>query len=117
MIEAILWDLDGVLVDTARFHYRAWCQLLSEVGRTLSEEEFRRAFGLRNDLILRGLLGETPDEEVERLSERKEALFRQHAAGGVSPLPGAIELVRRAREGGRRMALVTSTPRATSTLC
>ena len=112
MIEAILWDLDGVLVDTAGLHYRAWRQLLSELGRSLSEEEFRRTFGLRNDLILRDMLGETSDEEVERLSERKEALFRQHAAGGVSPLPGAIDLVRRAREGGRRMALVTSTPRA-----
>lgn len=112
MIEAILWDLDGVLVDTAGLHYQAWHQLLSELGRSLSEEEFRRTFGLRNDLILREMLGEASDEEVERLSERKEALFRQHAAGRVSPLPGAVELVRRAQDEGRRMALVTSTPRA-----
>ena len=112
MIEAILWDLDGVLVDTACFHYQAWRQLLSELGLTLSEEEFRRTFGLRNDLIFRGLLGEVPEEEMDRLSERKEALFRQFAAGRVSPLPGAVELVRRARERGLRMALVTSTPRA-----
>ena len=112
MIEAILWDLDGVLVDTACFHYQAWRQLLSELGLTLSEEEFRRTFGLRNDLIFRGLLGEVPEEEMDRLSERKETLFRQFAAGRVSPLPGAVELVRRARERGLRMALVTSTPRA-----
>jgi len=112
MIEAVLWDLDGVLVDTARFHYQAWRQLLSELGRTLGEEEFRRSFGLRNDLILRGLLGEVPLEEVERLSERKEALFRQHAAGRVTLLPGAAELLRHVRHGGRRAALVTSTPRA-----
>jgi beta-phosphoglucomutase len=110
MIEAVLWDLDGVLVDTARFHYQAWRQLLSELGRSLSEEEFRRTFGLRNDLILRDMLGEVSPEEVRRLSERKEALFRQHAAGSVTPLPGAVELVRRARDEGRRTALVTSTP-------
>jgi beta-phosphoglucomutase family hydrolase len=112
MIEAILWDLDGVLVDTAQLHYQAWRQLLSELGRSLSEEDFRHTFGLRNDLILRELLGEAPDEEVERLSLRKEALFRQQAVGRVSALPGAIELVRRARDAGRRQALVTSTPRA-----
>jgi len=111
MIEAVLWDLDGVLVDTARFHYQAWCQLLSELGRSLSEEEFSRTFGLRNDLILRDLLGEVSAEEVKRLSERKEALFRQHAAGQVTLLPGAAELARRGRGGGRRTALVTSTPR------
>jgi beta-phosphoglucomutase family hydrolase len=112
VIEAVLWDLDGVLVDTGRFHYQAWRQLLSELGRSLSEEEFSRTFGLRNDLILRDMLGEVSAEEVTRLSERKEALFRDHAAGRVTPLPGAIELVRRARDEGRRMALVTSTPRA-----
>ena len=112
MIEAVLWDLDGVLVDTARLHYQAWHQLLSELGRSLSEEEFRRTFGLRNDLILRDILGEVSAEEVKRLSERKEALFRQHAAGRVTPLPGAVELAQRSRDGGRRMALVTSTPRA-----
>jgi beta-phosphoglucomutase family hydrolase len=112
MIEAVLWDLDGVLVDTARFHYEAWRQLLGELGRSLSEEEFRHTFGLRNDLILRDMLGKVPAEEVERLSERKESFFRRHAAGRVTPLPGAVELVRRARDGGRRMALVTSTPRA-----
>jgi len=112
MIEAVLWDLDGVLVDTARFHYQAWRQLLGELGRMLSEDEFRRSFGLRNDLILRDLLGEVPPEEVERLSERKEALFRKHAAGRVTLLAGAAELMRGAQDGGRRAALVTSTPRA-----
>jgi len=112
MIEAVLWDLDGVLVDTALLHYQAWCQFLNELGRSLSEEEFRRTFGLRNDLILRDMLGEVSTEEVRRLSERKEALFRQHAAGRVTPLPGAVELVRRSRDGGRRTALVTSSPRA-----
>lgn len=112
MIEAVLWDLDGVLVDTARLHYEAWRQLLSEFGRSLSEDEFRRTFGLRNDLILRDILGELTDEQVESLSERKEALFRQCAAGRVTPLPGALALVRHVRDTGRRVALVTSTPRA-----
>jgi beta-phosphoglucomutase family hydrolase len=112
MIEAVLWDLDGVLVDTAQFHFQAWRQLLGELGRSLSEEEFGRTFGLRNDLVLRDLLGHVPAEEVQGLSERKEALFREHAAGRVVALPGAVQLVRRSRESGRRNALVTSTPRA-----
>jgi len=112
MIEAVLWDLDGVLVDTARFHYEAWQQLFDELGRSFGEEDFRRTFGLRNDLIFREELPDTSAEEMERLSDHKEALFRRFAAGGVSPLPGALELARRAQAAGRRMALVTSTPRA-----
>lgn len=112
MIEAVLWDLDGVLVDTARFHYQAWRQLFDDLGRSFSEEDFRRTFGLRNDLIFRQELPGTPAEEVEDLSERKEALFRRFAAGSITPLPGALELVRYALARGRRLALVTSTPRA-----
>jgi beta-phosphoglucomutase family hydrolase len=112
VIEAVLWDLDGVLVDTARFHFQAWRQLFDELGRSFGEDEFRRTFGLRNDLIFRAELPDTSAEEMERLSEHKEALFRRFAAGTVTPLPGALELVLRAGEGGRRMALVTSTPRA-----
>jgi len=112
VIEAVLWDLDGVLVDTARFHFQAWRQLFDELGRSFGEEDFRRTFGLRNDLIFRAELPDTSAEEMERLSEHKEALFRRFAAGTVTPLPGALELVLRAGEGGRRMALVTSTPRA-----
>jgi len=112
MIEAVLWDLDGVLVDTARFHFQAWRQLFDELGRSFGEQEFRRTFGLRNDLIFREELPDTSAEEMERLSDRKEALFRRFAAGSVTPLPGALELVRRTREKGRPMALVTSTPRA-----
>lgn len=112
MIEAILWDMDGVLVDTGDLHFQAWRRLLGELGQSLTEEEFRATFGLRNDLTLRDLLGDVPAEEIERLSQRKEAFFREDAAGRVRPLPGAVELVRRARKAGRRMALVTSTPRA-----
>lgn len=112
MIEAVLWDLDGVLVDTARFHYEAWRELFDELGRSFGEEDFRRTFGLRNDLIFREELPGTSPEEMERLSDRKEALFRQFAAGSVTALPGALELARRARRERRRMALVTSTPRA-----
>jgi beta-phosphoglucomutase family hydrolase len=112
VIEAVLWDLDGVLVDTARFHFQAWRQLFDELGRSFGEDEFRRTFGLRNDLIFREELPDTSAEEMERLSEHKEALFRRFAAGDVAPLPGALELVLSTRAKGRRMALVTSTPRA-----
>jgi len=109
---AVLWDLDGVLVDSTRFHYEAYRRLLSESGRDIRFDEFRNLFGLRNDAILRRLLGELPPREVERLGQRKEELFRELIAGNVEALPGAAELVRRLREGGLSLAIVSSTPRA-----
>lgn len=111
MTAAVLWDLDGVLVDTARFHYLAYRRLMAELGRHLPEERFRPLFGLRNDAILRDLLGELPAQRIRELARRKEEHFRRLVAGNVRPLPGAAELVRLLRERGLPQAIVSSTPR------
>jgi beta-phosphoglucomutase family hydrolase len=109
-VRAVLWDLDGVLVDSAPFHFQAWRELMASLGRELSEVDFRRTFGWRNDAILRDLVGELPAAEVERLGARKEALFRRAALGNIVPLPGALALLRLLRERGFKLALVSSTP-------
>ena len=111
-MKAVLWDLDGVLVDSAPFHFQAWRELLASQGRELSEADFRRTFGLRNDTILHDLLGDLPPAEVERLAALKEELFRQAARGNIAALPGALALLRLLRERGLKLALVSSTPRA-----
>jgi beta-phosphoglucomutase family hydrolase len=111
VIAAVLWDMDGVLVDTAPFHYRAWRELFAGVGKDLSEEEFRTTFGLRNDDILRSILGDMPAERLRALGRRKEELFREAIRGKAAPLPGAVPLVRRLREAGAKTAVVSSAPR------
>ncbi|MGQ9573330.1 MAG: HAD family hydrolase [Dehalococcoidia bacterium] len=111
MTEAVLWDLDGVLVDTAPFHFQAWQELFRSLGKGFSEADFRRTFGLRNDAILKDILGELTPAEVERLAGRKEGLYREKVAGRVTAMPGAVELLRRLQREGRKMAIVSSTPR------
>jgi beta-phosphoglucomutase len=111
MIRAILWDMDGVLVNSMEFHYQAYREVLSEYGRDLSREEYLGSLiGLRNYVILRRLLGDLPREEVERLMAAKEAAFRRRVAGNVQPLSGAAELVRGAYEARLKQAIVSSTP-------
>jgi len=111
-VKAILWDLDGVLVNSMEFHYRAYSEILSQRGVELSREEYlKEMIGLRNYTILRRVL-DLPNEEILRLAEQKEEAFRRLVKGHVQPLPGAAELVRRAREGGIKQAIVSSTPRA-----
>lgn len=111
MTKAVLWDLDGVLVDTAPFHFQAWQELFQSVGKGFAEADFRRTFGLRNDAILGDILGELTPAEVERLAQRKEELYRDKVEGRVMAIPGAMDLLRRLQERGGRMAIVSSTPR------
>jgi HAD superfamily hydrolase (TIGR01509 family) len=111
-IRAILWDLDGVLVNSMDFHYQAFREVLTGRGRELSREEYLGTIiGLRNDAIFKRLLPGTSDGVVVELALQKEEAFRRLIAGRVQPLPGSPELVRRAKDAGLRQAIVSSTPR------
>ena len=109
---AILWDLDGVLVNSMDFHYQAFREVLTGRGRELSREEYLETIiGLRNDAIFKRLLPGTPYGVVVKLAQQKEEAFRRLIAGRVQPLPGSAELVRRAKDAGLLQAIVSSTPR------
>ena len=112
--KAVLWDLDGTLVDSAEFHWRAWRDVMAEEGLPVTHEQFVQSFGKRNDLILTGWLGEHADpERMRRLSEEKESRFRALVrAHGIEPLPGVREWVARLHGEGWLHAVATSAPRA-----
>jgi len=113
-VRALLWDLDGVIVSSGHYHYLAYRGVLSPRGVELSEERYTtRLFGKRNEDILRELLGDrVSEEELAPIAARKEEKFRELVQGNIHALPGAEALLRRAREGGLKQCIVSSTPRA-----
>lgn len=113
MTGAVLWDLDGTLVDSREYHWIAWRDTMAAEGMPLTYERFLASFGLKNDRILRGWLGgELSDAEVQRIGDAKEAEYRRLAVeGGLAPLPGAAEWVERLHAGGWRQAVASSAPR------
>lgn len=112
-IKAILWDMDGVIVDTFDGHYRAWKQLFTEMGCPFTLEDFRRTFGMNNRLIFRTLLGyELEEETFQRLSERKEVCFREGIRGSAQLLPGVAGWLERFRQMGLSQAVASSAPQA-----
>jgi beta-phosphoglucomutase len=109
-IQAVIWDLDGVIIDSADEHRRAWQRLAREEGRVMTDADFWTTFGKRNDDILASLWGNLPPEEVLALSDRKEMYFRELIRDTAAPLPGAIELMRELHDSGYAQALASSTP-------
>ena len=111
---AVLWDLDGTLVDSGDYHWRAWQQTLAAEGVPLSYQAFLDSFGQRNDRILAKWLGaEASTERIKRIGDAKEAMYRDIARReGLAPLPGAREWVARLRAAGWRQAVASSAPRA-----
>jgi beta-phosphoglucomutase len=109
----VLWDMDGVLVDTAELHFRTWLEALSTYDIPLTRESFRATFGMNNAGTLTALLGEAPSPELlAEIGERKERQFRQAIRGQVRPLPGVLPWLERLRSEGVRQAVASSAPPA-----
>jgi beta-phosphoglucomutase len=109
-IQAVIWDLDGVIIDSADEHRRAWQRLAREEGIVMTDADFWATFGKRNDDIFATLWGNLPPERVKELSDRKEKYFRELIRESAAPLPGAIELMRGLHDAGFAQALASSTP-------
>jgi len=111
---AVLWDMDGTLIDSQDYHWLAWQETMRLESHPISYDDFRRSFGQRNDVVLRGYFGrDVPAGEIERIGDLKESLYRQLVRSrGVTFLPGAREWILRLREAGWRQAIASSAPRA-----
>lgn len=107
---AVIWDLDGVIIDSAQEHKQAWQRLAREEGISFSDADFWATFGKRNDDIFAAVWGKLPPEKVKELGDRKEAYFREFIRDTAAPLPGAMELMRELHEAGFAQALASSTP-------
>jgi beta-phosphoglucomutase family hydrolase len=110
-IAAVIWDMDGVLADTASYHLLAWRETFAKRGIKFTEEDFRRGFGIKNDAIIKNVLGEqTTEAEIETIAREKEATFRRIIGQNIKPLPGALKLLEALDKHGVKMAIASSTP-------
>jgi beta-phosphoglucomutase len=108
---AVIFDVDGVLVDSYQAHFASWRQLYLELGRDYSETAFAADFGRRSGDILRRTLGDhLSDQRVHELDERKEALFRDILRKNFAPMDGAVELIDVLMADGFRLAVGSSAP-------
>lgn len=108
-LEAVIWDMDGVIVDTGIYHLKAWQRALAKRGIKLTEPEFRQTFGKRNDLMGRVFLGPAATEdEIRAITNEKEEEYLSSVKGNLKPLPGAVELIRALEQNGIKKALASS---------
>jgi len=109
-IRAVIWDLDGVIIDSAEEHRQAWQRLAREEGISFTDADFWATFGKRNDDIITLIWGEKAAGRLQALADRKEEYFRALIRKTAAPLPGSIELLRGLHEAGFAQALASSAP-------
>jgi len=110
--KGVIFDLDGVLVDTSQFHKQSWFDLAKKEGFDITEKFFYSTFGMQNYQIIPLLAGQDlPAEDINRLSEWKEKRYRELIAGKLTLLEGAKELLEDLKSNAFLLGIGTSTPR------
>ena len=111
MADGVIFDMDGVLVDSGPAHHESWQMLARKHGLDVSAERFHQTFGRTSRDIIRTIWGEsTTDEQVRRLDEEKEALYRALISQHVPLMPGCRKLLARLENAGLLLAVATSGP-------
>lgn len=117
-VAACLFDLDGVLVDTARYHYIAWKRLAGELGFEFTEQDNECLKGVSRMASLNILLevgGITLDENAKlALAEKKNAWYVDYISGmdAAEILPGALEFIQALKDRGIKVALGSASKNA-----
>lgn len=106
---AILWDLDGTIVDSKACHFHAWTIILGNLGVTLEEDLFLSCFGRNNKISLPKYLGYEPDpEQFDKIVDEKESLFLELFLEESSLIPGVESWLAAAQQSGIRQAIASS---------
>lgn len=111
MLKGIIFDLDGVVVDSHPAHKKAWRALLASLNRQISDTELEFVVeGHKREEILRHFLGELNQEELRRYGALKDSFFAQFAHE-VTAVPGVLDFFDRADAAGLALAVGTSAGR------
>jgi len=110
--KGVIFDLDGVLIDSGWAHKQAWFDLAEKEGYKMSDEFFSDTFGMQNVQIIPMLVGrELPAEEMDRLSDWKEQRYRDLMSVKLELSPGAEKLLRELKDDGFLLAIGSSAPK------
>jgi HAD superfamily hydrolase (TIGR01509 family) len=110
-LRALLFDLDGTLIDSMPLHHAAWRQWFAHHRLPFDDAGFFAATaGRTNDEILRELLPALDAPARQALAEEKEALYRSAASHSLQLIAGADAALTLAREAGLRLAICTASP-------
>jgi beta-phosphoglucomutase family hydrolase len=107
---AVIFDLDGTLIDNNSFHLQAWQEFYKKRNRSLTEEEYKKHFNGKTNTDVLAHVFEEPlsAEDTEKYTNEKEDLYREIYAPHIQPVKGLLNLLQQIHNAGIPMAIATS---------
>lgn len=111
LVRAVIWDMDGVIVNTGPYHCRSWQYVFKKQGINFTEEDFQHIFGQRNDNIIRKTLERDLNQaEVDAIAQDKEEFFRRIVKQDLKAFPGVTDLLQVLKNNSIAAAIASSAP-------
>ena len=109
---AVIFDVDGVLIDSYTPHYQSWREIAAEYGIDYTEEMFAKGFGRTSREIVaeQWNRADLSPEQIHAIDDEKEAAYRRIVAVNFPAMPGARDLVAALHTAGFRVAVGSSGP-------
>jgi HAD superfamily hydrolase (TIGR01509 family) len=109
MIKGVLFDMDGVLVDSEHFICKAAIMMFRELGFDVSPQDFQPFVGMGENRYIGGVAERRGIKvDIEQVKARTYEIYVNIVRGKLSPLPGALEFISKCRNKGFKLALATS---------
>ena len=106
--QAILFDIDGTLVDSNDAHVDAWLEAFRAAGLEFSREQIHEQIGKGGDNLLPSLAPDLGEDERDRIDKLHGDLFKGRYLPQLKPFPGAVEILRHAAAAGQKVVLASS---------
>ena len=109
---AVIFDMDGVIVDSNPYHAQAWIQFCKDYNVPLNEDEIPKLiYGKTNKVALKEVFKKDfSPEEADRLGEEKEAIYRELHQKDMEPVKGLIPFLRMLKQNNIATAVATNAP-------
>jgi len=109
MIKGVLFDMDGVLVDSEKFICQAAIMMFAEIGLTVKPDDFIPFIGKGENLYLGGVAEKySCPVDIDKIKARTYAIYETIVSGKLEPLAGVHQFIGRCKERGLRLAVATS---------
>ncbi len=108
MLKGIIFDMDGVVIDSHPIHKSAWSRFLASLGRHVTDDELDFVLdGRKKEDILRHFLGDLPEKQIRNYGHQKEMMFREESRA-IKMVDGVADFLDQVQRAGIPMGLATS---------